>query len=107
MRLITHSGRPIAAGLLMVGIVLFGSTSSVGAQSPLSVTGFSPSQGAVGVQVSLVGSDFSDATDVQFAGSSSAFTVVDDSEISTTVPAGAASGPISVVTPDGTATSID
>jgi N-acetylglucosamine-6-sulfatase len=72
-----------------------------------SVTGFSPGQGTAGTQVAITGTDFSAATDVQFSGTSAAFTITDDSDITATVPSGAATGPISVVTPDGTATSTD
>src|SRR5439155_1710980 len=77
------------------------------AQAP-SITSFNPTQGAVGTQVAVSGTDFTNATDVQFAGlSASSFTVTDDTELTATVPSGATSGPISVVTPDGTATSAD
>jgi N-acetylglucosamine-6-sulfatase len=77
------------------------------ADSP-SITGFSPAQGTAGTQVAVTGTDFTNATDVQFAGlSASSFTVTDDTDITVTVPSGATSGPISVVTPDGTATSAD
>jgi ABC-type glycerol-3-phosphate transport system substrate-binding protein len=75
------------------------------AQTPV-VTGFSPTQGAVGASVDIIGSDFTNASDVQFNGTSvSSFSITSDSAIATAVPTGAASGPISVVTPEGTTTS--
>jgi hypothetical protein len=74
------------------------------------ITGFSPTSGPVGTEVTVEGSSFTDATDVAFAGTSVGtgnFTVDSDSQITTAVPSGATSGPISVTTPDGTATSSD
>jgi plastocyanin len=67
-----------------------------------------PSFGTSGTPVTISGWDFTGATDVRFNGTSVGagnFTVVSDSTITTTVPAGATSGAVSVVTPDGTATS--
>jgi arylsulfatase A-like enzyme len=72
-----------------------------------SISGFSPEKGQVGTDVAISGTDFTGATDVQFSGISASFTVQDDQDIDAQVPDGAASGPISVVTPDGTATSTD
>ncbi|MGC9946182.1 MAG: IPT/TIG domain-containing protein [Bryobacteraceae bacterium] len=46
-----------------------------------------------------------DATSVTFDGTPAAFTVVSSSQISATVPAGAKTGKVQVVTPDGTLTS--
>jgi len=72
-----------------------------------SITGFTPTEGSVGTEVTITGSDFSGATDVQFNGISATFTIDDDSQIRAVVPEGATTGPISIVTPDGTATSAD
>jgi nitrogen fixation protein len=83
------------------------STDSFTLTATPSVTGFSPGQGPVGTQVFLTGTDFTNASDVQFSGVSASFTVTDDSDLSAYVPSGAATGPISVVTPDGTASSTD
>jgi hypothetical protein len=70
-----------------------------------SITSFSPSGGAVGTTVSIYGAGFTGATAVRFHGTASAFDVVDDDEIEATVPAGATTGQITVVTPAGSATS--
>jgi hypothetical protein len=83
------------------------STDSFTVTETPSITGFTPEQGPVGTQVSLTGSDFTNASDVQFSGVSASFTVTDDSDLTAYVPSGAGTGPISVVTPDGTATSTD
>ncbi|HEY1330544.1 MAG TPA: sulfatase-like hydrolase/transferase [Actinomycetota bacterium] len=90
----------VAAAILMVAVV----PKAALAQA---ITGFSPPKGPVGVQVTISGAGFADATDVQFNGTSASFTVDDDATISATVPQGATTGPITVVTSDGEATSTD
>jgi hypothetical protein len=75
-----------------------------------SITGFSPPSGPVGTTVTITGSGFTGANDVQFNGTSVGtgnFAVNSDTQITATVPAGATTGPISVITPGGTATSSD
>ena len=69
------------------------------------LTGFSPAGGPVGTAVTLGGAGLSLATAVAFNGSAAQFTVDSDTQITATVPAAATSGPISVTTPGGTATS--
>ncbi len=66
----------------------------------------SPVAGAAGTTVRILGTDLTGATSVTFNGTSAAFTVVSASEITTTVPAGATSGRIQVVTPGGTLSTI-
>lgn len=63
---------------------------------------FSPSNGGVGTQVTLTGSGFTGATAVRFNGRSADFTVTNDTQLRATVPFGAVSGAIEVVTPGGT-----
>ncbi|HEY1919097.1 MAG TPA: IPT/TIG domain-containing protein [Streptosporangiaceae bacterium] len=66
---------------------------------------FTPASGAAGANVTIVGQNLSGATSVAFDGT--AATIVSDTatKIVATVPAGAATGPITVTTPVGTATS--
>jgi hypothetical protein len=69
------------------------------------VTGFTPATGAAGTSVTISGTNLTDVTAVNFNGTAAAFTVTSASAIQTAVPAGAASGPISVTAPGGTAAS--
>ncbi|MGO8793782.1 MAG: choice-of-anchor tandem repeat GloVer-containing protein [Candidatus Sulfotelmatobacter sp.] len=64
-----------------------------------------PTKGAVGKKVTISQGPYIGATAVKFNGTSAAFTVEGSEFITTTVPAGATSGTISVTTPGGTAVS--
>src|ERR1039457_3490039 len=64
-----------------------------------------PPYGKVGAAVKILGTDLTGATSVGFNGTAAVFEVVSSSEITTTVPAGASSGKIQVVTPSGTLSS--
>jgi len=61
--------------------------------------------GKVGATVKILGSDLTGATSVSFNGTAATFTVVSPSLITTTVPAGATTGKVQVVTPSGTLSS--
>ena len=70
------------------------------------VTGFNPTNGPVGAAVTIAGSGFTGATTVTFNGTNQpTFTVTSDSQITTSVPSGATTGPIAVTTPANTSTS--
>jgi uncharacterized protein (TIGR03437 family) len=58
--------------------------------------------GKVGKSVLILGNGLTGATGVTFNGVSAAFTVESDTYIKATVPAGATTGTVSVVTPSGT-----
>jgi uncharacterized repeat protein (TIGR03803 family) len=60
-----------------------------------------PAAGIVGEPVKILGSDLTSSTSVTFNGTPAAFTVVSAREITTTVPTGATSGKVQVVTPSG------
>ena len=58
--------------------------------------------GIVGSNVVILGSNLTGTTSVRFNGRTAAFTVVSDTEITATVPAGATTGKFGVTTPAGT-----
>jgi uncharacterized repeat protein (TIGR03803 family) len=64
-----------------------------------------PSVGKVGTVVTILGTNLSDANGVSFNGTPATFIVVSNSEIRTTVPSGATTGPVTVLTARGTLTS--
>ena len=64
-----------------------------------------PTLGAAGTPVVILGNGLTGTTSVTFHGTPAAFTVVSDTEIQTTVPTGAISGLVQVMTPGGTLTS--
>lgn len=67
---------------------------------------FKPTSGPVGTQVTITGTNFTGATKITFGGvKATTFSVDSDTQITATVPTGAKTGPITVTTPDGTATS--
>jgi uncharacterized repeat protein (TIGR03803 family) len=62
-----------------------------------------PTSGKVGARVDILGTNLTNATSMTFNGTpAESFTVTRRSEITTTVPAGATSGTVRVVTPSGT-----
>lgn len=70
------------------------------------IASFSPSKGAAGAQVAIHGSGFTGTTEVDVGGVPAAsFVVVGDGEVDAVVPQAATTGPITVTTPAGTATS--
>jgi hypothetical protein len=79
------------------------------AETPFKVTngsgifGFSPRKGPVGTVVTITGIRFTGAAKVKFNGTLAAFTVDSDTQITATVPAGATTGQIKIVTPVGNA----
>jgi Big-like domain-containing protein/K319-like protein/IPT/TIG domain-containing protein len=72
---------------------------------PPTISFFTPGSGPVGASVSVHGGSFTSAQTVKFNGVSASFTVVADTMVQATVPAGASTGPIAVTNPAGTATS--
>jgi len=70
----------------------------------LAITSFNPTSGCVGSTVTISGSAFTTATSVTFSGISATFVVNNDGEIDATVPAGATTGAISIMTSEGCST---
>jgi len=64
-----------------------------------------PTSGIVGMMVSILGTNLTGATKVTFHGVAAEFTVVSSSLVTTTVPTGATTGAVKVVTPGGTLSS--
>ena len=89
-----------AAGLAAFVVMVVSASGALAATTP-SVTGFSPISGPVGTQVVLTGTGFTGATSVRFAGTKATFSVDSDSQITATVPTGAARGTIRITTPGG------
>jgi hypothetical protein len=69
------------------------------------ITSFAPTFGGFGTGVTITGTNFTGATAVSVGGRAATFTVNNSGTVTTTVPAGAITGPIIVTTLDGTATS--
>jgi hypothetical protein len=61
-----------------------------------------PTSGASGTTVKILGNNLAGATGVSFNGTPAVFTVNSASLITATVPMGATSGTVDVVTPSGT-----
>ena len=68
------------------------------------VTGISPATGAAagGDSITISGSGFTGATEVDFGGVSAVITAISDTEITATSPPGSGTVDITVVTPSGT-----
>ena len=73
--------------------------------APPDIFAFSPTNGSVGTNVVIAGTNFSSASQVAFNGVSAAFTIDTPTQITATVPTNAGSGFVSVTTPSGTAIS--
>jgi len=70
------------------------------------ISSFTPTSGPVGTSVDIQGTNFTGATSVTFNGTADpSFIVNSPTDITAHAPSGATSGPISVTTPGGTATS--
>jgi subtilisin-like proprotein convertase family protein len=73
--------------------------------APTTITSFTPTSGVPGTSVSITGTSLGAATSVTFGGVVAPFTVNSQTQITATVPSGAVTGPIAVITPGGTAVS--
>ena len=97
-------GRRGLPALLAVAIALTQAFTATAAPKP-NIKSFSPASGSVGTPVTVSGNNFTGPTNVSFNGTSASFAFVSSKELTATVPAGASTGPISVTTGAGTATS--
>jgi alpha-tubulin suppressor-like RCC1 family protein/subtilase family serine protease len=69
------------------------------------ITTFSPSSGLPGTSVTITGTNFFSVSNVAFNGVSASFTVNSPTQLTASVPNGAATGLLTVTTPGGVATS--
>src|SRR6266446_148684 len=88
-----------------LGVLWTSQPVTVTVSNPPTITSFTPTSGPVGTSVTINGTNFTGASTVRFNGTSASFTVNSATAITATVPVGASSGPISVTTPAGTASS--
>jgi len=92
------------------GTTIIGGANNLGTIFSLS-TGLGPfvetqtASGSAGAAITILGTDLTGATSVTFNGTVAAFNVVSKSAITTTVPSGATTGTVAVVTPSGTLSS--
>jgi uncharacterized repeat protein (TIGR03803 family) len=111
----TDGGTPNAGTVQATSGDLYGTTSRGGADEIGTVFSLSvglgpfvetlPTSGEAGGAVKILGTNLTGATSVIFNGTAAVFTVVSPSLITTTVPAGATTGTVQVVTPSGTLSS--
>jgi len=67
---------------------------------------FSPTKGAVGTSVTILGNSFTNATKVTFGGvSATSYQVIKDTQVDAVVPSGAVTGKIAITTMGGTGSS--
>jgi hypothetical protein len=64
-----------------------------------------PTSAAAGTAVTILGANLTGSSAVSFNGTAATFTLVSDTEITTTVPAGSTTGTVTVTTPKGTLSS--
>ncbi len=108
----TDGIQPIAGLTQATNGTFYGSTSAGGSANRGTIFTFSnglapfaqtvPAFGKVGAEIIIIGNNLTGTTSVSFNGTSAAFTVVSDTEITATVPSGATSGTVQVSTPGGT-----
>jgi large repetitive protein len=72
---------------------------------PATISSFTPTNSAPGTRVTITGQNFIGVTAVNFNGMPATFNLTNNSTIGATVPANVSTGPISVTTPAGTASS--
>jgi hypothetical protein len=70
------------------------------------ISGFIPKKSPAGSTIRVVGTNLSEVTALLFNGVEASFVVQSPTEVEATVPAGQASGPISIKTPGGTSISL-
>lgn len=99
----------VPAGALTGKVTVTTGTTTLSTMSTYKVTptltGFTPASGPVATSVTITGTGLAQTTKVTFNKVAATFTVNSDSKITATVPTGATTGKIAVITPGGSATS--
>jgi hypothetical protein len=97
----------VSTGPITVANAFGSATSGANFSVAATITSFTPAAGSAGSSVTIAGTNFTGATAVTFNGVAAGSFSVNPAgtQITATVPASAASGPIAVTTPAGTATS--
>jgi uncharacterized repeat protein (TIGR03803 family) len=111
----TDGANPLAGLVQDTNGIFYGTTAYGGANGDGTVFSLSvglgpfvktnPTSGKVGKAVKILGTNLTGSTSVTFNGTAATFTVKSKSEITTTVPTGATTGTVQVVTPGGTLSS--
>jgi uncharacterized repeat protein (TIGR03803 family) len=111
----TDGTEPTGGLLQATNGILYGTTSAGGTEDYGTVFSLAaglnpfveslPTTGEVGTKVTILGTNLTRATGVNFNGTAAAFAVVSSSEITTAVPTGATTGTVEVTTPGGTLSS--
>jgi hypothetical protein len=100
---------PAAASTGPITVMTVGGPASSGTNFTVikapAISGFSPTNGAIGAVITLSGTNFAGVTNVLFNGAPAAFTVDANTSITATVPTNASTGPITVMNAAGNATS--
>jgi arylsulfatase A-like enzyme/plastocyanin len=99
------AGGPISVSKLGGEATSSGSFTVTTSEPGVAITSFSPTSGAAGTQVIIDGSGFGSTTGVAFGATSASFTVISETQLAATVPSTASSGPVTVTTTGGSATS--
>jgi serine protease len=108
LQIVQSTARPFPAGstctTALCGSGMLDAGAAVNAV-PVTISGFSPTSGAIGTSVTISGANFSHVSAVKFNGANASFTILTATSITASVPAGATTGPISLTNPSGTITS--
>jgi uncharacterized repeat protein (TIGR03803 family) len=112
---VTDGGDPVAGLVQGTNGNFYGTTAAGGTHNDGTVYSLSvglgpfvktnPTSGPVGASVTILGTNLTGATSVTFNGTTAVFKVRSSTKITTTVPAGATTGTVQVVTPGGTLSS--
>ena len=112
---VTDGDQPAASLVQSTNGTFYGTTSVGGAHDRGTIFSLSvglprfvetvPASGQLGTGVAILGTSLAGATGVTFNGTAATFTIVSPSLIKTTLPAGATTGTVQVVTPGGTLSS--